>query len=57
MGNLTSKGKHNIKGGNHPQTNISKPLFVRRGKDEFRILKMHLKLRDQQLKTIFWIDR
>ena len=30
MGKLTSKGKHTIKAGNHPLTNISKPAIVRR---------------------------
>ena len=30
MGKLTSKGKHTVKAGNHPLTNISKPAIVRR---------------------------
>ena len=50
------KGKHRIKVGNHPHTNmISKPAIVRRGQYKFRILEMHLKLRDQKLKTILYI--
>ena len=51
MGNLTSKGKHTVNVGNHPHTNISKPANMRRGEYKCRILEMHLKLRDQQLKT------
>ena len=38
---LTSKGKHIVKVGNHPYTNISKPAIVRRGDYKFRILNMH----------------
>ena len=51
MGKLTSKGKHIVKAGNHPHTNmISKPAIMRRGEYKCRILKMHLKLRDHKLK-------
>ena len=58
MGKLTSKGKHTVKVGNHPHTNmISKPAIVRRGQYKCRILKTHLKLRDQQPKTILYIYR
>ena len=54
MGKITSKGKHKIKVGSHPQTNmISTPAVVRRGKDECRILKKLLKLKNQQVKTIY----
>ena len=58
MGKLTSKGKHTVKVGNNLHTNmISKPAIMRRGEYKCRILEMHLKLRDQQLKTIFFIYR
>ena len=47
MGKLTGKGKHTVKVGNHPHTNmISTPAIVRKGEYKFRILKMYLKLRD-----------
>ena len=56
MGKLTGKGKHTVKVGEHPHTNmISKLPIVRRGKHKCRILEIHLKLKDQQLKTIFFI--
>ena len=58
MEKLTSKGKHTVKVGNHPHTNmISKPAIVRRGEHKCRILEMHLKLKDHQLKTISFIYR
>ena len=58
MGKLTSKGKHTVKVGNHPHTNmVSKPAIVRRGEHKCRILEMHLKLKDHQLKTISFIYR
>ena len=58
MGKLTRKGKHMVKVGNHPRTNIiSKPVIVRGGGYKCRILEMHLKLSDQQLKTISHIYR
>ena len=56
MRKLTSKGKHIVKVGNHLHTNmVQKPAIVRRGKYKCRILKMYLKLRGQQLKTILHI--
>ena len=36
---------------------ISKPAIVRRGEHKCRMLEMHLKLKDQQLKTILSIYR
>ena len=58
MEKLTSKGKHTVKVGNLPHTNmISKPATVRRGGYKCRVLEMHLKLKDQQLKTILFIHR
>ena len=58
MGKLTSKGKHTVKVGNHQHKNmISKPAIVRRGAYKCRRLDMHLKLSDQQLKTILYIYR
>ena len=53
MRKLASKGKHTVKVGNHPYTNkTSKPTIVKTEDYKLRILEMHLKLRDQQLKTI-----
>ena len=47
-----------VKVGNHSHTNmISKPAIVRIGEHKWRPLKIHLKLRDQQLKTILFIYR
>ena len=58
MEKLTGKGKHTIKVGNHPHTNvISKPVIKIGGEDKCRIFEMHLKLRDQQLKTIMYTYR
>ena len=58
MGKLTSKGKHIVKEGNHPHTNIiSKSAIVEKRRYKFRILEMHLKLRGQQFKTILYICR
>ena len=55
MEKLTGKGKHTVKVGNHPHTNmISKPATVRRD-HKCRILEMHWKLKDQQLKTFLFI--
>ena len=57
MGKLSRKGKHTVKVGNHPHTNmVSKPAIVRRDY-KYRIMKMHLKLRNKQLKTILHICR
>ena len=56
MGKLTGKGKHKVKVGNYPHTNmISKPATVRRGEYKCRKWEMHLKLRDEQLKTSLYI--
>ena len=50
------KGKHTVKVRNYPHTNmVSKPAIVQRGEYKCRILEMHLKLRDQRLKTILEI--
>ena len=55
---LTSKGKHKVMVGNHLHTNmIAKPAIVKRGEHKYRILEMHLKLKDQQLNTILLIYR
>ena len=55
MGKLTSKGKNTE---NHPHTSIiSKAAIMRRGAYKCRIFEMHLKLRDQQLKTIMYTYR
>ena len=43
---------------NHPHTNMtSKPAITRRREYKYRILKMNLKLKHQQLKTILFIHR
>ena len=58
MRKLASKGKHTVKVGNHPYTNkTSKPTIVKTEDYKLRILEMHLKLRDQQLKTTLYIYR
>ena len=58
MKKLNTKGKYTVKIENHLHTNmISKPAIVRRGEQKCRILEMHLKLKDQQLETIFLICR
>ena len=55
---LTSKGKHTVKVGSYLHTNmISKPATVKRGEHKGKILEMHLKLKEQQLKTILFIYR
>ena len=57
MTRVTDKGIHIVKVGSHPDTNkLPKPKIIRQGY-RCRILEMHLQLRDQQLKTIFYIDR
>ena len=57
MEKLFSKG-NTVKVGNHPYTNmVSKPATVRRGEHKCRIFEMHLNLKDQQLKTILFINR
>ena len=56
MGKLNGKGKNTVKVGNHPQTNmISKPVIVRVGEYKGRVFKIHLQLRDQQLKTVLYL--
>ena len=57
MKRLTRKGKHIVKVGNRQHTNvISKPAIMRRG-DKYMILEMLLKVKGQQLKSIFFIYR
>ena len=54
---LTDKGKYTVKVGNHLHTTmIPKPAVVRR-EYKYKIMGTHLKLRDQQLKTIMYIER
>ena len=56
MRKLTGQGKHTVKVGNHPHTNmISKAVIMRGREHKCRILEMHLKLRDQKLKTIMYL--
>ena len=57
-GKLTRKDKCTVNVGNHLHTYmISKQVIVRRGEHKYRILEMHLKLRNQQLKTTLYIYR
>ena len=50
MRKLTTKGKHTVKLGNHPLTNVvSKWETLTRGNYKWKMLEMHLKLRVQQL--------
>ena len=50
------KVKHTVKVGSHLHTNmISNPATVRRKEHKCSILKMHLKEKDQQRKTILFI--
>ena len=54
MRKLTGKCKHTINIGSHPHANmISKQSIMRKEGYKGSILEMHLKLRDQQIKTIF----
>ena len=55
MGKLTDEGKHTVKVGNDLHTNMTST--VRRGEYKCRILEMHLKLKNQQLKTSLFIYR
>ena len=56
MTKLISKDKHTVKAGNHPHTNIkSKSAMMRREEYKCKMFKMHLQLRDQQLKAIIYI--
>ena len=57
MEKLTGKGKHTVRERNYLHTNISKPAIVRRGEHKCRTLEMHLKLEDQQRKTILFLYR
>ena len=58
MGKLTSKGKHTVKARNDPYTNtVSKTATMSRGEYKCRKWELHLKLRDQQLKTTLYIYR
>ena len=53
MGKLIGKGKYTVKVENHPHTNmISKPAIMRSREYKYRILEIHWKLGDQQLKSI-----
>ena len=55
MTRLTGKGIHILRVGNHPHTNmLPKPEIMRRVGYKRRTLEMHLQLRNQQLKTIWY---
>ena len=56
MRKLTGRGKLKVKVGNILHTNMmSKLAILRRGVYKCLILEMHLKLKDQQLKTLIYI--
>ena len=57
MGMLTGQGKHTVKAGNHPHKHGIKTSNREKRQLQCRILETHLKLRDQQLKTISYIYR
>lgn len=58
MGKLIGKDKHTVNVQNQPHRNmISKQAIVRRGEYKRRILAIHLKLRDQQLKASTYKQR
>ena len=58
MEKLTGKRKHTVKAGNYPHTNmISKQATMRRGERKCQKEELHLKLRNQQLKTTLYIDK
>ena len=46
------RDKHKVKAGNNPHTNMISIWKIVRRESKCRILEMHLKLKDQQLKTI-----
>ena len=47
-----------MKEANHPHTiMISKPVIVTGGEDQYGKFKMHLKLSDEQCKTITYLHR
>ena len=63
MEKVTRKGKQNFRNlsiilGNYPHINmILKPATMGREEQKFREWELHLKLRDQQLKTTLYIYR
>ena len=57
MRKLTSKDKDNIKVENHPLTNMVTKLARMRREDKCRTLKIHLKIREPQPKTIQYTHR
>ena len=58
MEKLTSKGKHTVKVRNYPHKNmIYKQVIMRGAEYKCRLFEMHLKLRNQQLKTIMYVYR
>ena len=63
MEKVSGKGEQNFRNlsiilGNYPYTNmILKPATMRREEQEFREWELHLKLRDQQLKTTLHMYR
>ena len=58
MGKLIDKGKLTVKTGTHPYTNmITKQETMRSREYKCRKWELHLKLRDQKLKTNLYIYR
>ena len=57
MKKLTGTGEHTVKVGNHPHTNIiSKSIIVTGGEYKCEVFEMHLKLRDQRLKSCIYVQ-
>ena len=54
MGKITGKGRHTVKAGNHPHINmLSKAAAMKRREYRGRKWELHLKLKEQPLKTIY----
>ena len=57
MRKLTGKGRHITRAGNNSHTNTTSKQAKMRREHKCRILEIHLKLREQQLKTILYVYR
>ena len=57
MEKLPSKGKYSVKVGNHVHTNVILKPEIGERKHKWRILEIHMKLKDQQLKIVLFICR
>ena len=57
MRKLTGKGRHITRAGNNSHTNTTSKQAKMRREHKCRILEIHLKLREEQLKTILYVYR